>query len=428
MKPNRKNFLMLAEIFAVPVLTAILGTALLLLAYSLPTGRIHKNVRRSLPMLTQETDYFSVTPTFPASQVDNFTEALYLNHALVGKKDVGLWHGALGGYCYWVDVKKSPVENLSRTSATPRKAFLGKSVRRFFNGYEVVLKPLLLCCGYSSIRQLNLTVCFALLVLLCFMMYRKGLGSYILPVLVSIWSINPVTVGLCMSFVGFYYCMIVPCIVLLTINEKLKSRIRLMLFFDLIGACTFYFNMNYFQLVTFAVPLAFHFMLNGIPESTRQMLRTTLILFISWFVGYAGTMVGKWLIYAVVIDPDIFREIVEKILLHSSDTGSQGAAISRIYAVVINFGVALQNYWWSCLEAAFVLGIAASYLKKRIRLELSRSEVLLFILMLLFVIGRFVIFANHVYIHAWTTYRILLIPILYFNILIVRAGKNHGSK
>ena len=35
------------------------------------------------------------------------------------------------------------------------------------------------------------------------------------------------------------------------------------------------------------------------------------------------------------------------------------------------------------------------------------------------------IYANHVYIHAWVTYRILILPVITFNILIVKVKKEN---
>ena len=426
MKLNRL-FLTMAAVFSVPVLAGILGTTLMLFAFSLPTQRIHRNVRRSLPILTQETDYFSVTPRVHASRMDNYTEAIYLNQALVGKKDAGLWESALGGFQYRGDESMLPVENLNKTFFSPESVSLQKASYRFFNGYEVVLKPLLLFLDYSSIRQLNLTVGFMLLVLLCFLMLKRGLKAYILPVLISFWFINPVSVFLCLTFVGFYYCMIIPCILMLAANRRLNG-LRLVLFFDLIGACAFFFNMNYFQLVTFAFPLAFYFMLNGVPSDVWRMMRITLALFVSWFVGYAGMMLFKWILYATVIDSAIFADMLERVLLRTSCMAFEHS-ISHTAAVLTNLKVGLKsNDWWIALEASFILCIIAKNMKVRIRPKINLADTMLFLMMLMLAISRFVIFANHVYVHSWVTYRILLVPILFFNILIVRVWQKHECK
>jgi len=423
MRICKTHFSVLCKLVSIPILSGVAGILLLAIVFALPTGRMWKNVKRSLPVLSQEHDYFSVTPSFPGTTLDNFSDAMYLNQALVGMKDAGFWKSVLGGCQYDVDTRLQQTENLAAACAAPRRESLKQRSLRFFNGYQAVLKPLLLLGDLSSIRQLNLLFQFVLLVWLCLLMHKRHLDDYIPPFVLSILFINPASVALCMAFSGFYYCMIIPCIVMLIANDRLKSGIAYWLFFDFVGACTFYFNMNYFQLVTFGVPLIFYFMLNGVPDSARGLLWTSVSLFASWFIGYAGMMIFKWLVYAVTIDSCVFAEMISNALFRASvaknpdGTGS----IPRIMGIVSNLIVALQNYWWCFGELIFVLYWMVKCFRKQTRLKISRTDLYLFLFMSLIVAGRLLIFANHVYIHCYYMYRILLIPILTFNILLVKA-------
>ena len=409
----------------VVIAAGVVGLMLLAGAFLLPTERIRTHVENSIGILTQETDYFSVTKSILGSRLDNYTDALYLNQALIGRKDIGLREGILGGNIYLVEGDLSPVNNLSEVLKHPENATIVSTYSRFFNGYEVAVKVMLLFTDYSGIRQFNLLLEFFLLLFLCYLMFKRNLTDYILPVIIALMFINPLTVALNMVFSGFYYCMIIPCIIILSYNEKLVASGKYWVFFEIVGACSFYFNMNYFQLVTFGVPLIFYFLINGFPKRTQNLLKTVALFFSAWFIGYAGMMVFKWVVYAIAIKPDIFSEMFNAIMFRFSTNDGTGD-ISRLKAIETNIWVATRDLWWYLIEAAFVLSLFVKYFAKRKgALHISASDAVFMIIMALLPLARYFIYANHVYLHAWVTYRILLLPVITFNVLIVKVKKDN---
>ena len=75
--------------------------------------------------LELETNYYNLDPEDVGTRLDNYTDAMYLNEALVGKEP-NLIHNALSGnnYIYVGDEDLPPVENLSRIIASPENANL----------------------------------------------------------------------------------------------------------------------------------------------------------------------------------------------------------------------------------------------------------------------------------------------------------------
>lgn len=416
---------MLCQAGLVVIITGVIGFMLLVGAFLLPTERICANVENSIGILTQETDYFSVTRSIPGSKLDNYTEALYLNQAMIGHKDIGLLESVLGGNCYRVEGDLSPVNNLSEVLKHSENATIVSTYNRFFNGYEVAVKAMLMITDYSGIRQFNLLLEFFLSLFLCYLMFKRNLTDYILPVIIALVFINPLTIALNMAFSGFYYCMIIPCIIILSYNKKLVESGKYWVFFEIIGACSFYFNMNYFQLVTFGVPLIFYFLINGFPQRIQNLLKTVALFFSAWFIGYAGMMVFKWVIYAIAIEPDIFSAMFDTIAVRLSTNAGTGD-ISRFKAIWTNIQIAKYDLRWNLIEAAFVLSLFVKHFAKRkVALHISASDVAFMIIMALLPLVRCFIYANHVYIHAWATYRIFILPVMAFNILIVKVKKEN---
>ena len=417
----RKRIRRLFQIVLIPLIGGTVGLVLLALAFMLPTDRIYTNVRASLDMLDRETSYFSITPALQGAQLDNFTEALYLNEALVNTKNASLKECVLSGYVF--DANGDDGDSLTALSyavTEPDSIPLFPSCKRFFNGYEVAVKPLLMLTTYSGIRQVNLYLSLFLSLLLLYCMQKRGLRRYIPPMIVSVLFIRPLTLSLNMTFFGFYVCMLVPCICILLL-EKETLREKAWLLFGIAGAATYYFNMNYIQLLSFGIPMLFYFLAAGIPERPLELLGTIAAYLFVWIVGCIGMMVFKWVVYAVFIDRHIFGEMAAQFFSRTDvDRGSRFSAIAR------NMKTGFGNLWWNVLEAIFVIGNLAARLYGKRRLSITRSEFLLLALMILLTAGRYFILSNHVIIHHWVTYRLIMIPVLTFNILITNARSEHG--
>ena len=414
----RKGIIKGIRIALIPVICGIAGLVLLAAAFLLPADRISENVRKSVPVLSQETDYFSVTPGIEGTRLDNFTEAIYLNEAMVSTKDAGLLECILSGYQFNpADSTGLQVEKLSKAVADPEGNTLSAESKRFFNGYETVVKPLLLLTDYSGIRQINLFAGFFLTLLLLYLMMKRGLQVYILPVVVSLLFIRPLTLMLNMTFFGFYVCMLIPCIfILLSKKETLEKKAWLL--FGITGAATYYFNMNYIQLLSFGIPMIFYFLVTGVPEKPAALLKTAVYLFIVWLVGCVGMMVFKWIAYALLINSNIFSQMKDYFLMRTDvDKGS------RLSAVRANLETAFSSTWWNVTEIVFIGATAAGWIRHRKKLSLPVQEILLMAVMAALPVGRCFILSNHVINHYWVTYRLMMIPVLAFNILITRMGR-----
>jgi hypothetical protein len=421
---NRKGMIRILQIALIPVVCGILGLILLALSFLLPTGAIREHVEASVDQLYDEGVYTSVTPKLAGTQLDNFTEALYLNQALVSTKDAPLLDCVLEGYQFEppaADEYQDPIVKLKRAAEEPASASLIPENKRFFNGYTVVMKILLELTHYSGIRQINLYLGLFLFLILLWGMLKRGLRRYILPTVVSLLLIHPVSMALNMASFGFFVCMLLPCIGMLWMKKETLEK-RGWLLFGITGAATYYFNMNFIQLLSFGVPVLFYFLITGVPEKPLKLLGKLAELFIAWMVGLVGMMVFKWIVYAILKDPKVFSEMLDQFLVRSGL--SEG---SRTDAILHNVTIAFENRWWNLLEILFIAGTVLQKIRKKEKFAFSVSGALLLLIMILLPVGRYFILSNHVLIHGWTTYRLLLIPVLAFNLRLIRGNASEIS-
>ncbi len=411
----RKGLIRTLQMVLIPIGCGIAGLILLALSFLLSTGAIREHVEASVDQLYDEGVYHSMTPKLAGAQLDNYTEALYLNQALVGKNDAPILDCILEGYQFEppaADEYQDPIVKLKSAIEDPESAALVPENKRFFNGYTMVMKLLLELTHYSGIRQINLYLGLFLFLMLLWGMLRRGLQGYILPTIVSLLLIHPVTMALNMASFGFFVCMLVPCILMLWMKKETLEK-RGWLLFGITGAATYYFNMNYIQLMCFGVPVLFYFLLTGLPEKPLKLLGKLAELFIAWMAGLVGMMVFKWIAYAILKDPKVFSEMLDQFFFR---TGlSKG---SRTDAIIHNLTIAFENRWWNLLEILFIAGTVVYRIRRKEKFIFSLSEGLLLLVMILLPVGRYFILSNHVLVHGWTTYRLLLIPVLAVNLLL----------
>ena len=136
-------------------------------------------------------------------------------------------------------------------------------------------------------------------------------------------------------------------------------------------------------------------------------------------------MVFKWVVYAIAIKPDIFSEMFNAIVLRfSANNGTED--ISRFEAVGANISIAIGDLWWNLIEIGFVLFCFVKlFAKRKGSLHISVADAVFMIIMAFLPIARYFIYANHVFIHSWVTYRILLLTVMTFNVLIVKVKKDN---
>ena len=398
-------------------LSTVVGFLLLVLVYMLPQSRISSHIRASTPTICNEPLYFSLMTGVGGSTLDNFTELCYLNLAAVGAEGNPV-KSALSGYEYHSPKAESYHDTLELVLENDPSLTKKPSIFRFWNGYLVFLKPLLLLFTYAEIRNLNLMVQCLLMFLLLHLMHEKKLKKYELPLLLTYLLLNPISLVLNMTFAGFFYCTVIPCIIMLLVNDKLMKHDLYFLFFMMIGVCVIYFNMNYFQIITFGIPIVFYFILNGWPKDLRSLFSSGILFFAAWFLGYAGMMVMKWIVYAIFVSPDIFTTIFTTITVRTSSANTD-LLFSRADAIQRNIEEITKNEWWEFFEVLFIVSCLAMGLKSRPPLKKWVPQFLIVLILTVIPIIRYFIFANHVFIHCWATYRCLAMAVFAINVFCI---------
>lgn len=125
---------------AVLLLGAALGTLLLAGIYQIPQSAMRRSVEVSAAILHEETLYPRVMKNVPASQLDNFTDALMLD---ITYYKGGSFAEDMLSSVYIQNGESDPLESLYGYMTGTEGEYQEAHYGRYWHGYQVVLAPLL---------------------------------------------------------------------------------------------------------------------------------------------------------------------------------------------------------------------------------------------------------------------------------------------
>ena len=224
----------------IAVMAPILGAGLLFLIHLLPTAPMAQNVYHSLELLQSEFTDEVIVDGYKASLTGVFTDCLMLEHAIYNNEEHSAFEQAMlmyRGESYDAGPEQEiwhPGESLVdylHGVEQPREV----SYSRYWHGYLVLLKPLLLLGSVNTITLFNgaaQLLCIGL-VLVLLQKYGKNyvfaigfLGA--VPFLMYISIFASLSLSIC------FYLMIFAVLMLLLLDEKLMQKDAYGLYFFLL--------------------------------------------------------------------------------------------------------------------------------------------------------------------------------------------------
>lgn len=406
----KKHLLFVSKLLCLLLIGIIAGYMLLLAVYALPVGPMAANVRASIPALngewSKEDSYEQLIPGYVTTQLDNSTDAAMLL-AAVHESDLPLTVRAAENHRYYAG-PNAYYTLLAWQNADPATLESGP-IARYWHGYLVLLKPLLLVMSYLDIRMLLMLAQGALLAAVLAGLCRKSLGKLIVPFLLGLICVTPSITGFSLQFSTALYVMLLSMIGLLYLPKRWFTLHGQAAFFLLTGMLTSYVDYLTYPLVTFCVP--FVVCLFAYPRScAREEWKRAVVLGLCWVLGYLGMWGGKWLLAGLFGSEQWFwPNLMAAITTRTSETSGE---LELSYLQVLK--AVLSPFCKRAYAAAALAAIAvyaAAWLRSRrypaAEQPLGTRRVLLAGVALL-PFAWFFCTQNHTYNHAFYTSRTLM--------------------
>ena len=396
----------LAEKLSIILISSITcGILLLLIVYSIPVSLMEQNGEISSFLLAIEGSYPVVSEYLLASKIDNWVNALMINTAIYDGPQ-GLLDKVLHAYTV-----RYPDENLifalPHYFSIDNSGYIFESYTRYWHGYLVFLKPLLMLFNIEQIRLINLLLIILFAIITVYLFQKNHLSAYSIPYILSLLFLLPHILYRTMLYYGIVFLMQISMIIMLSKHFWLKQKQHYCYFFYIIGILACYIDILSFPLLSLGMPLTLYFVLTS-HSKWKDAVKKCIQYGFLWSAGFVSMWGGKW-VFASLYEGS-FLPIQEAINSISERSGTAdyftGEQFSRLDAVWINIETAFIPFLY-----VFLIGccyFVATYFIKRKFISFERNTSLMgFFLIFILPFLWYCMSANHSYLHAFYTFRIL---------------------
>ena len=388
------------------VIAVVGGFLLITGVYALPKTRMVNNINRSKELLETEGSYRYWAADLLNTQSDNFTDSLMADTAINPGTGRLLYDSMINCYVGWADTDDSCQWLLRVAGGEPLYEGYEQVVYgRYWHGYLVWMKPLLLVFDIAEMRVINMGLQLLLLCWAMILLYRELGVLACAAVGMGIFAMNPVTITISFQFSAIYYIVLITMIVMLRHRSYLDEHDMWWAVFFWDGLAVAYFDLMSYPLAALGIPLIVYLMLKN--DGTGKNLWNTIRLSADWVIAYAGMWVAKWLIGSAFTGYDLVSDGLGAVGLRSSGEVSN---IDMSYANVLreNFRTLFTKPVPFFL-AVFVLVIAAGLISRKLKMSYSSGKVLPILFVAAYPFVWYFVIRNHSIVHVWFTHRVLAI-------------------
>lgn len=407
------------------LIAVAVGFALILLVYLIPTERIEQNVLHSAEMYQFEQVGFNIQgPQYAFSEVDNYTDGLMLLTAMDDSGD-SLIERAMMNYRVGYH-NEAPNGTLVKMAAGNPDGLeeLQLQYPRYWHGYLIWMKPLLLVFDAQDLRVLGMLSQFVLVFWLLYLLQKELGTAYSVAFLVTWIMMNPLALASSFQFYSIFYLMLLSCIYMLKFWRRMDAKKQWPYFYLMIGVCVGYFDLFTYPIASLGVPLALGLLLR-IKSGKTDKLVCSLGRFVEycffWVLGYAGMWAGKWILNQALTGFPAIQDALAEVLYRTADVSPSSADSLQAGDVSLmdgnSFDAIIENVKVLCKWPMLIffvclfIGIILYAKKEDLRFHLDAKRLVLFGITALLPILWYAVVRQHSLIHSRYTYRGLAVTI-----------------
>lgn len=393
------------------VISVLVATGIMILLYSLPADRVKANIWRSNSIYTSESAYpMWAGEGYKLSQLDNITDGYMLLEAIYPGTEDPVRYAMLNPYISYDGINPQQAV-LMQSHGTDTESYEA-TYARYWHGYLLFVKPLLMILDLGDLRVLNMILVMALFLILI-NKTAKELGRKAALAMFATWLVlSPVSVIMSFQFSTTFYVMVIASMLVLYHHDWFnKGTTRYPMLFLFIGIVTNFIDFLTYPMLGMAIPLTLAILMRERREE-KGTFAFGVVNSISWGIGYGCMWIGKWVIGSWLTGADIIGNARYEAQMQS--TGQDviyGTRVTAINSILKNVRVIVKWPFMIMFAVALLLGIW--YLlrrNRRLHLELNLTDLAL-LFVALFPAMWYSVFQAHSISCYWFTYRNLCITV-----------------
>lgn len=418
----------------------------LVLSSKIPNKYINSNVQKSAEELYELNEKTIISYAGKDVVLFNFTDALMINTAYSIDTSSPLYSAMIARRNYipevttkvYRDVKPSGVEAEGEAGEYQEDVFQTKELlntvngenipsfeyARYWHGYLVFLRPLLLLFDYNVIRIMS-AVIFAMLVFVLIYLIIKKI-NWIIGILftISLLCVDVFIAGISLNAITPFYIAVIASIILIWKFDKLKDKF--MLFF-IVGAITVFLDLLTTPLITFGIPITLYFLILQKQEKieNKELMARYIKICVAWGIGYAVTIVLKWIMVDILYNREVIITSVQEFLFRAGK--NSGLSSFEICGIILKY-----NYYEigrifvsiAVILSGIVFAVIANIKTK----GTHKNSLVPYILTGIMPIAWYLVLSEHSLEHSFFTYRNLCIMIFNIGVAIYFSINNVKMK
>lgn len=375
----------------------IIWSFLLITAYALPMQPIKEHIKESIKTFEMEGLYPQESVGDISSQLDNFTDAYMLNISGYDGNESVL-QKAFGSYYTTYKDSSNPIDYLYYDSDTK------DSYARYWHGYVVFLKGLLIFFNYEQIRKL-LYVIDLFAIIWSVLELQKKEKKYILPFLISLLFFPLTVISKSIQFSTVFIPTIISCGLCVKYHKKLEKNEGYFFFIE--GSIIAFLDLLTYPLVNLGFLLCFILIFEK-DKTAFQQLKETLSRSFVWALGYGITWASKWVLATIFLRENIIMNALNQA---SFRTSNNTADSTWSYLDVLKNNINVCSKLLPGLAVLFLLIVFLKIMITKKSLQWNNKLISYLTITIMPFVWYFVL-SNHSYIHYFFTHRILAVSFL----------------
>ena len=404
-------------------ITAIFLSSLLIVSY-IPQKAIKANVSESADIMVEEGEKRRFRSFGRSLFNDNSTDAIMLNLTYTIDEENKLESIIKARRNYVPGITEKIVKDMVGDLPHETEEYLmtdelldtvnGKKqvsyeYTRYWHGYIVILRILLILFNITTIRWLIQITLMTLIIILAYYL-KKNTNS------------KKIAISLIMAFIatdffvwnyviqGMFVMIIALLISIFIANKKINDK-NLNMWLFISGALTVYLDFLTTPLVSILLPIIVYTAVNNSEETnTKKVIIRLIKNLIAWGSGYLGIWFAKWIIADILYDMDIVKLSFIQIYYRMGGIREFDCENIPLYGLLNNLINSLNYLVVSIYSFLFIYAMGRSTLYKK-KYFLSSEKIPYYVCFIIPLMWYYII-SEHSYQHFFFTYKTMLIPLL----------------
>lgn len=423
----QKNLPILRNMILIVTAAIFIGFILMMLAYSLPNDRVYRNVQRSLHIYQVENDapYWG---ELIQTRLDNFTDSIMLMKAAYPVEENILQAALLNPS--WKLEDNLPVKTVINVFTDNIKSTSDTWIYpRYWHGYLVVLKPILMTSRLQTLRILNFYLQFLLIILTSILIFQRLGKFYVIAFALTLMLINPVTTALNLQNSTTLYVTLLSMIFILLKNDFLRRGANYIYFFLLVGIVEVYVDFLTYPLVSLGVPLCLFIVLNKdlfLKVSLKTAAEKIFACSFAWGFGYSLMWIGKWILATILTGRNVIYESLGEAIYRTSSqlSATEGGQTFTFFEVIYRNINDLTRDSFKVFLDIFILYMIFKMIRSHAKIFHNKVLFGVFGFIILMPFVWYAVLSNHSYLHDFLAYRELAVAMFGFSCLLIEMSEN----